>query len=512
MKIFRSEQIKEIDTFTIKNEPVASVDLMEKAAAQLFKWYIKKNDRSKRVMIFAGPGNNGGDGLALARMLSANRYETEVYYVYFTDKTTADWQVNRSRLEKETNVRFNVLDSIDKFPLVCTDDIVIDAIFGSGLTRPAEYLAEEVIKNINMMDTTVISIDVPSGLFGEDNSTNIRENIIMADYTLSFQFPKLSFMFPENERYTGIWEVLPIGLSLQAIQNIHSPFLFMENEDVLPLLKNRNRFDHKGNFGHGLLVAGSFGKIGAAILGARAALKTGLGLITCHIPSCGNTIIQTAIPEAMLNTDISEKYISDIPDVEIYDAIGLGPGIGIEGITQKAVYNLICKYRKPMVIDADGLNILGLNKAWLKILNDNVILTPHPKEFERIAGKTDNGYARLRRQIEFSEKYKCVVVLKGANTAVSTPDGKVFFNSTGNPGMATAGSGDVLTGIILSLLAQGYTPENAAMTGVFLHGLAGDIAAQNTGLESVIATEIINNIGNAFLNIRAFEKNVTNQV
>jgi len=505
MKIFRSDQIREIDSFTIKNESLAPVDLMERAASQLYKWFIQRYERSKRIIVFIGPGNNGGDGLALSRMLHNGRYETEVYFVYFTDKTTSNWEINRSRLEKETSVRFNVLDTIDKFPLICSDDIIIDAIFGSGLTRPADGLAGEVIRKINMMDTSVVSVDIPSGLFGEDNNTNIADNIIQADYTLSFQFPKLSFMFSENERFTGIWEILPIGLSAQAVQNTHSLFSYIENSDVLPLLKNRNRFDHKGNFGHGLLVAGSFGKTGAAILGARAALKTGLGLVTCHLPSCGIPVIQTALPEAMVKADVSEKHISDIPDIDQFDAIGLGPGIGTENITQKAICDLITKCSKPLVIDADGLNILGLNKEWLSLLPPLTILTPHPKEFERIAGKTDNSYTRLQRQMEFSKEHNCIVVLKGANTSISTPDGKVSYNSTGNPGMATAGSGDVLTGIILSLLSQGYKPENAAFAGVFLHGTAGDIAADNIGFESVIATDIINNIGAAFMRIRSFE-------
>jgi NAD(P)H-hydrate epimerase len=310
-------------------------------------------------------------------------------------------------------------------------------------------------------------------------------------------------MFPENERFTGEWIILPIGLSNQCIQTIDSSWFLLENRDILPRLKKRNKFDHKGDYGHGLLVAGSYGKIGAAILGAKAALKTGLGLITCHIPSSGNYIIQTALPEAMVQIDNSEKYVSGIKQANIFSAIGIGPGIGTGSETQKAVHDLLLSCEKPLVIDADGLNILGLNKDWLSLLPKETILTPHPKEFERIAGKIDNSFLRLKKQIEFSKVYNCVVVLKGAHSSITTPDGKVFFNTTGNPGMASAGSGDVLTGIILSLLSQGYSSENACVTGVYLHGLAGDIAALKSCYESIIASDIIDNIGNAFIKIRS---------
>lgn len=505
MKIFRSEQIREIDEYTIKNEPVASVDLMERAASQLFRWYIRTFDRSRRVIVFTGPGNNGGDGLALARQLSVNRFNVEVYHVKFSENTSSDWIINQQRLVTETQVPFKNIDKIDQMPFVSLDDVVIDALFGTGLTRPAEGLAGEVIKYINQTDSIVISIDIPSGLFGENNRTNNPENIIRADFTLSFQFPKLSFMFAENAKYVGEWSILPIGLSNNAIRNTESQYTYLESDYILSLLKTRNKFDHKGNYGHGLLISGSYGKMGAAILGARAALRTGIGLITCHIPSCGNAILQTAAPEAMVQLDANEKLISDVQTVDRYDAAGIGPGIGTDPATQRAFHKLLLNRSKPLVIDADGINILGQNKLWLSALPINTILTPHVKEFERIADKSDNSFLRLERQIEFAVKYSSIVILKGACTSITTPGGKVYFNSTGNPGMATAGSGDVLTGIILSLLAQGYNPENASLAGVFIHGLAGDIAASKWGYEATIASDIINNIGNAFLKIRSNE-------
>lgn len=505
MKIFRSEQVRELDYYTIKHEPITSVDLMERAAVQLFNWYISRFERSHRVFIFAGPGNNGGDGLALARLLSLNRYSVEVHYIKFSDKTSTDWNKNFLRLEKETYVMINMLDNLDKFPLISSGDIIIDAVFGSGLSRPVDGFPAQIIRLMNQQNCLRISIDIPSGLFGEDNSNNQTENIVQADFTLSFQFPKLAFMFPENYRFTGEWFVLPIGLDVNAIRKLQTPYSLLVKSSVRPLIKKRNKFDHKGKFGHGLLVSGSRGKIGACILGASAALRTGIGLITCHIPSYGGQVIHSSVHEAMVNNDLSEGYISDIGNTDQFSAVAAGPGIGTGTETQKAVHQLLNECKKPLVIDADALNILSLNKEWLPLIPEGTILTPHPREFERIAGKTESGFARLARQIEFAHQYKCIVILKGAYTSIATSDGKVYFNSTGNPGMATAGSGDVLTGILLSLRAQGLSPEDASLLGVFLHGLAGDIAAGESCYESLIASDIINCIGKAFNKIRETE-------
>jgi len=498
MKIFQSDQIKQIDEFTIKEEPVASIDLMERAAGQLLRWYTSKYSRSQKAFIFAGPGNNGGDGLALARLLANERYKTEVFYLDFTDRTSDDWKKNLLRLTSETTVAVNYITSGDHFPLVTEHDIIIDAIFGSGLTRRVDGLAGEIIKLINQSEAEIISIDIPSGLFGEDNSENDPDTIVSADYTLSFQFPKLSFMFQENARYPGEWIILPIGLNNRAIRNTITPYCYLEKEDVIPLLKRRRKFDHKGIFGHGLLFSGSSGRMGAAVLGAKAALRTGIGLLTCHTPSSGTLVLQVAVPEAMTVIDPNENQISLTGDLSHYSAVAFGPGVGAAPETQITLYNILMICKKPLIIDADGLNILSINKDWLSILPEGTILTPHPKEFERIAGNSENSYHRLNKQISFSKTYKCFIVLKGANTSITTPDGRVCFNSTGNPGMATAGSGDTLTGILLSLLAQGYTPENAAVMGVYLHGLAGDLAAGELSSESIIASDIINCLPKAF--------------
>lgn len=376
MKIFTSEQIREIDEITIRTEPVSSFELMERAAGQLLLWYMKTFDRTRRVLVFAGPGNNGGDGLALARMLASNRYNVGVYYISISEKTSPDWKVNHQRLRQETSVPFMAVSGSDQIPDLRHDDILIDAIFGSGLTRPADGLASEIIRFINHAGCTIISIDIPSGLFGEDNGNNDLESVVMADYTLTFQFPKLSFMFAENARYTGEWIVLPIGLSSKAIREMQTPYSLLEANELASSLKLRKKFDHKGIYGHGLLISGSKGKMGAAVLGARAALRTGIGLLTCHVPASGNQILQSCIPEAMSQPDINPEIISEIGETERFDAIGIGPGIGTDPVTQKAFHSVLLNRSKPLVIDADGINILGLNDKWLSVLPEKTILTP----------------------------------------------------------------------------------------------------------------------------------------
>ncbi len=498
MKIFKSEQIREIDRLTIINEPLASIDLMERAAEGLFRHITAMFSADKRICVFAGPGNNGGDGLALARMLYSAGYDVKVFYVAFSEKTTDDWKKNRKRLEGIPGLQFTVIGHESELPSLPDDTVCIDAILGSGLTRPAEGLAAQTIQHINNSRATVIAVDMPSGLFGEDNRENNPGSIIRATLTLSFQFPRLSFFFAENRQYTGDWELIDIRLDNEAINGIPSSFRFTCRSDIHAILRKRDKFAHKGNFGHGLLVAGSYGKMGAALLSVSASMRSGIGLLTCHIPSSGLCQLNVFVPEAMTSPDMDEKTITHISDPSSYDAVAIGPGIGTGDKTISALRELIGSFRKPMVIDADALNILAMNRGWLPLLPEGSILTPHPKEFERIAGKAENGYDRLMQQIRFSEEYNCVVVLKGAYSSVSSPGGLVSFNSTGNPGMATAGSGDVLTGIILSLLAAGYSPADAAVASVYIHGLAGDLAAEESGYEALVASSIIENLGKAF--------------
>ncbi len=503
MKIFDTRDIKAIDEYTIMNEPVLSIDLMERAAKGCSDWIVNqfKAPADRSIKIFTGPGNNGGDGFAVARMLAQKGYSVDVFYLNISPKISPDAQANLERLTREGNASLHLIDSVNDFPEFSKTDVIIDALFGSGLSRSLEGLAGDLVKHINSSGCTVISIDIPSGLFGADNRNNNPDTIIRANATLTFEFPKRSFFFAENEKYTGNWHIIPIQLHKDAILVTKSDFYFIDEHDVRSILKSRKKFSHKGSFGHALLIAGSRGMLGAAILAGRSCMRTGAGLLTSHVPSSGYLAVQTALPESIFSIDPDENVFSMFPETDKYSAIGAGPGIGRSITTVRALEALIKNARKPLVLDADALNILAENSEWMNFIPENTIFTPHPGEFDRLFGSNGTGFERNRRQIELSAEYKIIIVLKGAYTSVTMPDGKCYYNSTGNPGMSTAGSGDVLTGMILSLLAQGYHPETAALAGVYLHGLAGDLALDLQSQESAIASDIIENIGKAFKKI-----------
>jgi NAD(P)H-hydrate epimerase len=498
MKLFTSPQIKELDRITVEREPVSSTDLMERAAGSAAAWIMDRFSGDTVFYVFAGPGNNGGDGLVIARLLHNTGFDTVVVVPKISESFSPDFIINRDRLEKIGFNKIFLLGEEDQFPVCRENTVIVDALFGTGLNRPVDGFAGNLIEKINAVDVIRISIDIPSGLFSEDNSSNMDSAIVRADYTLSFEFPKIAFMFASNEQYVGEVVVLPIGLDKQAICDFESDYYYIDEDVVRPILKKRKKFSHKGNYGHALFIGGSKGKMGAVVLGVRATLRGGAGLVSCHIPYSGNDIVQIAIPEAMVSADSNDFFVTALPDTTKYSAVGVGPGMGVAPNSFGVLYNLLTQCSLPLVVDADAINILSANKEWLKKIAPDTILTPHPKEFERVAGGWNNDYEKLRKQIKFSMDTGCIIVLKGACSSVSFPDGRVWFNSSGNPGMATAGSGDVLTGIVLSLLAQGYTPGEAAIAGVFIHGLAGDIASEKMGESAMIASDIIDNIGAAY--------------
>jgi ADP-dependent NAD(P)H-hydrate dehydratase / NAD(P)H-hydrate epimerase len=497
MKLFKTTQIAEIDRYTIENEPVNDIDLMERAAMQITGWLIKRFTSDHKLVVFTGPGNNGGDSLAVARQMADRGYRCEVHLLDFGKELKGSPLINHGRLEKQGKVTLSAIREQDDFPVIGNSDIIIDGMFGSGLTRPLDGLAASVTRKINALPNMVVSVDIPSGLMGEDNLSNIDENIIRADFTLTFQFPKISFLLADNDRFTGKWVVLPIGLHPEGIDNTPSDFFLTEGEDIRKMIIPRSKFSHKGTFGHALLIAGSYGKMGAAVLASRSCLRAGTGLLTTHIPEKGYSVLQCGVPEAMASIDQHELMFTSVPDLSPYSAIGAGPGTGCHKESAKGLHELIQRAEVPLVIDADGLNILSENMDWLKEIRNGAVLTPHPGEFARMAGISSSSYDRIQKQIAMAQRYNVVIVLKGAYTSVATPDGKLFFNSTGNPGMATAGSGDVLTGIILGLLSQGFSPKDAAIAGVFLHGRAGDLAAENKSEMSMIAGDIIQFFGDA---------------
>jgi len=505
MKILSTAQVKEADNYTITNEPILSIDLMERAASRAADWIMENIGLDNDFVIFAGPGNNGGDGLVIARRLDKAMRDSKlsgvvtVYVVKFTDKFSPDFRTNLERLNR-TNVRVVYLTEGDQMPLLEGHEIVIDAIFGSGLSRPVRGFPAKVIEHINQSPKQLtIAVDVPSGLFGEENHKE-EQTIIKADITLTFEFPFLSFFFPENQDYVGEFVVIPIGIHPDYIANAPTDYFTVEFEQIASMIKPRKKFSHKGNYGHGLLIAGSYGRMGAAVLAARAAHRAGIGLLTAHLPAKCVDVMQVSSPETMISIDqISDSYSGYAEINEKYTAIGFGPAVGLTREPALLLDELISgKHSKPMVLDADALTIIAQHK-WLDRLPGNTIITPHPKEFERIAGETSNNYQRLQLQRKIAKEHKIIVVLKGAYTSICFPDGKCYFNTTGNPGMAAGGSGDVLTGIILSLLAQGYSPKEAALAGVYLHGLAADIAADETGYHALIPSDIINRLSEAYI-------------
>lgn len=498
MKLFTCSQISEIDRLTMKLEPISSVDLMERASAKVADWIIQNIENDRPLWFFAGPGNNGGDALAVARLLALCNFDCTVFIADFGRELKGDPAINLQRLKEQEKVLLKKIDSEETIPEIHSGVVVVDGLFGSGLNKPLNGLAEKIVLKINLSGAKVISIDIPSGLLGEDNSNNNLSAIIRANHTITFQFPKISFLFPENRLFTGNWEVLPIGLSPEAIGQTESNYFYLTKEFISGKLKKRDKFSHKGTFGHALLIAGSYGKMGAAALSSKACLRSGVGLLTSHVPRLGYEIIQNSVPEAMTSIDSSETVFSEVPDLAMFSAIAIGPGLDKKPETQLAIKKLLQEKPKRIVIDADALNILAENNEWLNLLPENAILTPHPKEFERLAGSSTNSYERLQLQLQFSARYKVIVVVKGAHTSITFPNGEVYFNSTGNPGMATGGSGDVLTGIILGLLAQSYSPEDATLIGVYLHGLAGDLAAARLSQQAMIAGDIIEQLGAAF--------------
>lgn len=501
MKIISSPQLKELDKYTIIHEPISSIDLMERAAHALTDAISRRWNNSFEIIVFAGPGNNGGDALAVARMLSKKGYHVEVYLFNTKGKLSDECQTNLNRLKTCGSIYLTEISTQFDPPALTEKHLVIDGLFGSGLNKPLNGGFAAVVKYINASKAQVVSIDIPSGLMGEDNTYNIRANIIHADVTLSIQLPKLSFLFPENEDIVGEWELLDIGLKQAFIDAAESPYSIIEETEICSIFKPRKRFAHKGCFGHALLIAGSYGMAGASILSAKACLRSGVGLLTVHTPIYNHDLLQISVPEAMVHTDIHERYFAEPVELNRYKALAIGPGLGQEEDTALAMMEQIQGTSLPLVLDADAINILATHRNWLGRIPKRCILTPHIGELERLTGKCMDSYERLSKVKELAAYLQSYIIVKGAWTCIVTPEGNCHFNPTGNPGMATAGSGDALTGILLALLAQGYNQEEACKLGVYIHGLSGDIAAEEMTETGMTSTDIINSLPKAWKKI-----------
>lgn len=508
MKILSSPQLKELDKYTIEHEPIASIDLMERAAHALTEAIVRRWDSSFDIVVFAGPGNNGGDALAVARMLSRKGYRVEVFLFNTKGSLSEECQTNLERLKTCGSIYFTEISTQFDPPPLTEKHLVIDGLFGNGLNKPLNGGFAAVVKYINASKAQVVAIDIPSGLMGEDNTYNVRPNIVRADVTLSIQLPKLSFLFPENEDIVGEWELLDIGLKQSYIDTATTAYSIMEEVDIRALIKLRKRFAHKGSFGHGLLIAGSYGMAGASILSAKACLKAGVGLLTVHTPIHNHDLLQVTVPEAIVQTDIHERYFAQPTHLSRYSALAIGPGLGQEEDTALAMMEQIQGTTLPIVLDADAINILSTHRNWLKRLPKRCILTPHLGELERLIGKCMDTYERLTKVKELAAYLQSYIIVKGAWTAIVTPEGSYYFNPTGNPGMATGGSGDVLTGILLGLLAQGYSQEDACRLGVYIHGLAGDIAAETKTEIGMTAGDIVEALPLAWKKITSTTPNI----
>lgn len=500
MKIFSAGQLKEADQITLEKQGISSTELMERAATLVFEEIDRRLDGAKiPVKIFCGIGNNGGDGLVVGRLLLEKGYDVNIYIVNYSEHRSKDFLVNYDLVKNQTTRWPELLRSEEDFPEINRGDFVVDAIFGVGLNRPLVPWVANLVKHINASEAFVLAIDLPSGLMA-DQPTEDKEAIIKAGYTITFQSPKMSFFLPETAGFVGELQIMDIGLDRDYLINTRTTAQLIGKQEAKMLYRPRNKFSHKGTYGHALLVGGSYGKMGSICLAATAALRSGAGMVTVFIPACGYEILQTTLPEAMVLTDSNENLLTKIDHKMDPAVIGFGVGVGTDKETVNAFADLLENTDNPMVIDADGLNILSNNKKLLKKVPEASILTPHPKELERLIGTWSNDFEKIEKARALAKEYKLILVLKDAYTITLTAE-DLYINTSGNPGMATAGSGDVLTGILTSLLAQDYNPLTAAVFGVYLHGRSGDLAAENLSYEGVIAGDIAKNTGAAILDL-----------
>lgn len=502
MKIFSKEQIYKGDQLTAKKQNITSTELMERAGTQIFNWIHQRLKGAQvPIHVFCGIGNNGGDGLVLARQLINYGYNVHTYVVNCSDKRTQDFLVNYDRIKQTTKKWPIMLNCEADFPPIGPDDIIVDAVFGIGLNRPPNEWVKGLFQHFKASKAFTLSIDLPSGLYA-DKVPEDEHGVVWADYTLSFQSPKLVFFLPDTSKYTRQWEALDIGIDLEFLQQTETEVELIGKNEMLTIYKPREKFSNKGTYGHGLLIGGSYGKIGAMILSGRAMLASGAGLVTTFIPKCGYIPLQSVVPEAMVITDGDDEKLTAIKFEIAPTSIGIGMGMGQEEETHSAFQKFLKSNSVPIVIDADGINLLSKHKDDLKLLKPQTVLTPHPKELERLLGKWKNDFEKLKKAKAFSKKYKCIIVIKGAHTITVFED-KLYVNSTGNPGLATGGTGDVLTGIIAGLIGQGYEPLTASLFGVYLHGKSADLAVEDYGYHSLTASHVVDYVAKAFLDLFA---------
>ena len=493
MKIFSTKQIKKWEMFTIDNQSISDLQLMERAANSCVDWLVKKFDNTPSFSIFCGNGNNGGDGFAIARLLYLKGFDV-IIFANENQDYSENSSVNFDRCKEISGIKILNYEDVDDY-IFNENTVIVDALFGIGLNRPIEGEKAHLISILNELSFLKVAIDIPSGLMADEISDEDAV-IFKADYTLTFQSWKKSFLHPETGVFCGQIHVLDIGLNQEFSANEPANKFVIDEEFIRTIYQPRNEFSHKGTYGKTNIVAGSFGKIGAAVLATKAALKSGSGLTFIHAPKCGYEILQTNCPEAMFISE-GENEVENF-NFEENSTLGIGPGLGIDSRTESSFLKFLKTYEKPLVIDADALNIIAKNPAHLHSIPKNSIITPHPKEFERLFGKTENSFERLNLARRKAQELQIYIVLKDHHTQVVSPENNIYYNITGNSGMAKGGSGDALLGIITSLLAQNYSAKNAAIFGVWLHGKAGDFAAEKFSKEAMLPSNLIDELGEVF--------------
>ncbi|AZA57983.1 NAD(P)H-hydrate dehydratase [Chryseobacterium shandongense] len=493
MKIFTAEQIRNCDQYTIKNEPVSSVHLMERAAEACVEWISENCNHHRNFVVFCGNGNNGGDGFAIARMLYQKGFDIDV----FTNtkiKFSTDAQENFRHIKEISGITIREFKEVLNYRFD-SRTVIVDALFGTGLSRSLNGDVKDLVEFLNQKKNIKISIDLPSGLLA-DTVSDSDSVVFMADYTLSFQFWKKSFLHAETGKFAGKVEILDINLSEDFIEETETGDFVIDDEVIKNIFKIRSEFSHKGTYGKAAIIGGSYGKMGAVVLSTRAVLKAGAGLTFTVAPKCGYEILQTSDPEAMF-IEGGKDYIENF-DVEETAVCGIGPGLGTHEKTAKSLLKFLKSCSKPVILDADALNIIAQDPANLNLIPEKSIITPHPKEFERLFGKTENSFERTELAKNKSRELHIYIVLKDHHTQIITPEGNVFYNITGNSGLAKGGSGDILTGIITSFLAQKYSEQEAAILAVWFHGKAAEFASEKHSKESMLPSDVINEFGNVF--------------
>lgn len=501
MKLFTREQLRAWDRATIERHYESSADLMEVAARTCAEVLVDKAF-SSRYVFFCGTGNNGGDGLVMARLLHEQQVNALAIVVGDPASGSPDFRRNlQISIDGDLPLQFmsEMPDELD----VDLDAVVVDAIFGSGLNRPVEGWLADLIHEINELTNTIVAIDIPSGL-NPDALHEQEEAIIEADITLTIEVPKRAMLFPENNRYVGKMVIVPLGLDDLYAEEEYCKWVYIDDLETAPMLRVIHKYTHKGMRGHLQVMAGSRGMMGACMLTCYAAMRSGVGKVTASIPECRLAVLQTSLPEVICHAGLGGDACNRFEPVAGASALVIGPGCGVGNDMVSVVDTWLNAGKIPSLVDADALNVIA-QQGWQKRIPSGSIITPHVGEFDRLFGPHLNHFDRLETQLKKSKELRIFIVLKGAHTRITTPQGIVFFNATGNPGMATAGSGDVLSGIIGSLLAQGYEPGDACVLGVYMHGLAGDVAAEARGMDSLIARDIIEFIGDAYTHLRGFD-------